>query len=122
MWDENLPDNLLIQWEHLQRGLRTLTTGHIPRGLVPKNDLGHYLELHVFCDASESAYAAAVYSRVLVDDVFQTALLASKSRVAPLKPLTVCSTSRILYVLCWGLNLSLQFSALLLTCHMKPQY
>ena len=47
------------------------------------------MELHVFCDASENAYAAAVYSRVLVDNVFQTALLASKSRVAPLKPLTV---------------------------------
>ena len=88
-WDEKLPDNLLIQWEHLQRDLRTLTTCHIPRRLVTKNDLGHSLELHVFCDASESASAAAVHSRVLVDDVFQTALLASKSRVAPLKPSTV---------------------------------
>ena len=66
-----------------------LTTCRIPRRLVTKNELGHSLELHVFCDASENAYAAAVYSRVLVDNVFQTALLASKSRVAPLKPLTV---------------------------------
>ena len=88
-WDEKLPDTLLVQWEHLQKDLRMLTTCRIPRRLVTKNELGHSLELHVFCDASENAYAAAVYSRVLVDNVFQTALLASKSRVAPLKPLTV---------------------------------
>ena len=90
-WDAKLPDTLLVQWEHLQKDLRTLTTCRISQRLVTKNELGHSLELHVFCDASKNAYAAAVYSRVLVDNVFQTALL-------------------------------LQFSALLVTCHMKFQY
>jgi hypothetical protein len=47
------------------------------------------LELHGFCDASEKAYAAAIYMRTAVEDKFICHLIASKSRVAPVKSTTL---------------------------------
>ncbi|XP_076626466.1 uncharacterized protein LOC143344360 isoform X2 [Colletes latitarsis] len=52
---------------------------------------GHLLaQLHVFCDASLEAYAAAAYIRIEVEKApTSTILIMAKSRVAPLKPLSV---------------------------------
>ncbi|XP_065182580.1 uncharacterized protein LOC135813411 [Sycon ciliatum] len=48
------------------------------------------LELHVFEDASESAFAAAAYFRLsLPDDSTRVAFVFGKSRVAPLKPISI---------------------------------
>ncbi|GFT11074.1 integrase catalytic domain-containing protein [Trichonephila clavipes] len=48
------------------------------------------IEIHDFSDASESAYAAVVYIKCFNESVqSQTRLLCSKSRVAPLKTLTI---------------------------------
>lgn len=47
-------------------------------------------ELHVFCDASSKAYAAVAYWRFpLSNKSFHTAFILAKSRVAPLKPITI---------------------------------
>ncbi|XP_024874744.1 uncharacterized protein LOC112456445 [Temnothorax curvispinosus] len=57
----------------------------IPRLVISKNpDSG--IQLHGFCDASEQAYGACIYVR---EDGVLTALLCSKSRVAPLKTLSL---------------------------------
>ncbi|XP_050295689.1 uncharacterized protein LOC126735663 [Anthonomus grandis grandis] len=46
--------------------------------------------MHGFCDSSEKAYAAVVYFRIITyDDNVQTYLLCSKSRVAPLKTISI---------------------------------
>lgn len=48
------------------------------------------LELHGFCDASQSAYGASLYLRVTDQDgKHRTGLLCSKSRVAPLKTISL---------------------------------
>jgi hypothetical protein len=48
------------------------------------------IELHGFCDASEMAYGACVYIRTIdVDGIIQTILLTARSKVAPLKTLTI---------------------------------
>ncbi|XP_075150584.1 uncharacterized protein LOC142224687 [Haematobia irritans] len=48
------------------------------------------VEIHGFSDASERAYRACVYSRVIsFDGVVQTNLLITKSRVAPLKAISL---------------------------------
>lgn len=48
------------------------------------------MELHGFSDASEQAYAAVVYLRMRSDDgATQIALVSSKTKVAPIKKLTI---------------------------------
>lgn len=48
------------------------------------------LELHGFCDASELSYAAVIYARVVnPDGSIKITMLTSKTRVAPIKPITL---------------------------------
>ncbi|XP_053681681.1 uncharacterized protein LOC128732456 [Sabethes cyaneus] len=52
----------------------------------------HYqnLQLHIFADASEVAYAAAAYFRITNSDgVGESVLVAAKTKVAPLKPSSI---------------------------------
>ena len=46
-------------------------------------------ELHVFCDASECAYGAAAYLKVTTDTDVTVSLVMGKSRVAPLKMISI---------------------------------
>ncbi|XP_075158073.1 uncharacterized protein LOC142231346 [Haematobia irritans] len=48
------------------------------------------IQFHAFCDASEDAYAAVIYTRVhLADNTICVKLLTSKSRVAPVKSISI---------------------------------
>lgn len=47
------------------------------------------MQLHGFCDASEKGYGAVIYSRVRDGAKYRTELIISKSRVAPLKVITI---------------------------------
>ncbi|GFS59879.1 integrase catalytic domain-containing protein [Trichonephila clavipes] len=46
-------------------------------------------ELHIFVDASKSSYGACVFVRTVVENDVKVTLLRSKTRVAPLKSLTI---------------------------------
>ena len=46
-------------------------------------------ELHIFCDASESAFSAVSYIRVQTGNEIKCNLIRAKSRLAPLKKLTL---------------------------------
>ena len=50
---------------------------------------GDRIELHGFADASERAYAAAIYVRSFSDGTWRSRLLCSKTRVSPLKTLSI---------------------------------
>ena len=51
---------------------------------------GQGLKLHVFCDSSDRAYSAVAYLQVETKDgEVIISLVASKSRVAPLKRMTL---------------------------------
>ena len=79
-WDEALPEALRSKWELLLEGLRAAHL-RVPRYCLSGS--GSTLRLVGFCDASTKAYAAVVYL------VSERMLMASKTRVAPLKPQTV---------------------------------
>ena len=90
-WDQPLNHNLLQQYKHLSRDLKSIEDIDTPRFIVDKNEPSkNPLQLHCFCDASTTAYAAVVYIRQPVSQGhFQSQLLVAKTRVAPIKTLCV---------------------------------
>jgi hypothetical protein len=86
-WDEFLPDGLADRFQGWLRGLNVLRSWQVPRqvsfGCAWKGLPDP--EIHVFCDASESAYGAACYLAVMVDGCLKFSLVTAKARVAPLK-------------------------------------
>ncbi|GBN75297.1 hypothetical protein AVEN_219110-1 [Araneus ventricosus] len=76
------------EWLQFSSALQNVNDIEVDRCiLLPKPDL---IEIHGFADASEAAYGAAVYckSRSRSGEVF-IKLIASKSRVSPIKRLTI---------------------------------
>ena len=87
-WDETLPEYLHTEWDDYERELPCLREITVPRTVI-KSDFS-FIEIHGFCDASEIAYGACVYLRCVSPSkrpIIQ--LLTAKSRVAPLKALSI---------------------------------
>ena len=83
-WDEELPEQLTTKWRTFQEQLPLLSNIKVPRSILVPNPSD--IQVHGFCDSSEKAYCAALY--ILSVDSEQkvtTALLTSKTRVAPVK-------------------------------------
>ncbi|XP_054628394.1 uncharacterized protein LOC129179316 [Dunckerocampus dactyliophorus] len=90
-WDEELPDDLSQRWQQWCIELLQLHHIVIPRwyGSESSHD-GQEQILHVFSDASEKAYGAVAYLQGLTaEGIAVTRLVMSKSRVAPIKKLTL---------------------------------
>lgn len=84
-WDEEVPEHIKKTWCNFVKSLPYLNNLAIPRCIK----LGSTLDvtMHTFTDASEKAYGACIYVRTLaMDGSVNIRLLASKSKVAPLKP------------------------------------
>ncbi|XP_039537633.1 uncharacterized protein LOC120485904 [Pimephales promelas] len=90
-WDEELPSDLAQEWQGWCAELPQIHHIHIPRWYGSKCMHRHNAhQLHVFCDASEKAYSTVAYLlRVADDGTKTTCLVASKSRVAPLKKISL---------------------------------
>lgn len=87
LWDDVVPPKVAEQWIIFRSQLKELEKVTIPRWIPIYNNK---LELHGFCDASESAFAASIYSRSEAEDgKFHVNLVAGKTRVAPLKALSI---------------------------------
>ncbi|XP_065052932.1 uncharacterized protein LOC135682125 [Rhopilema esculentum] len=89
-WDDPLRKDKLERWEEWVKDLKQTGTICLPRCVVSKNK-GKILsrQLHGFADASKKAYCRMVY---LVEETTEgtfTGLLSAKTRVAPLKELTI---------------------------------
>lgn len=88
-WDEAIADKLLAQWETIQASLATISGLHVDRWVKYGSDTAN-CELHGFCDASTTAFAAAVYIRVTsLAGETTSRLLVAKSKVAPIKSLSI---------------------------------
>ncbi|XP_042863635.1 uncharacterized protein LOC122247978 [Penaeus japonicus] len=92
-WDEELPLELKVKFQKWIHSSQSLNAFHVDRSYFPGmlwGDLKDNIELHRFGDASEKRYGACVYLRVPVDNgSFKVSLVMSKSRVAPIKALTL---------------------------------
>ena len=92
-WDEPLPGEVLTVWEQWLSELPHLQAIEMPRCLkagVPCDDTICETELHIFCDASENAFGAVAYLRMATNEgAVSTAFVMSRTRLAPLKQLTI---------------------------------
>ncbi|XP_036318385.1 uncharacterized protein LOC118733195 [Rhagoletis pomonella] len=86
-WGETLPQDLQHEWKSYRNELQQLQNLHIPRWL--KVVANCTVELHAFSDASSAAYAAAIYIKVTTDGYTSVNLLMAKTKVAPLKRLSI---------------------------------
>ncbi|XP_062538350.1 uncharacterized protein LOC134206636 [Armigeres subalbatus] len=86
-WDEKIEKKHLEKWLNWLRILPEMQSVEIPRcyfrhkaGITAAN-----VELHTFVDASENGFAAVAYFRFEVRDFVHCTLIGSKTRVAPIK-------------------------------------
>nr|XP_049699602.1 uncharacterized protein LOC126053427 isoform X3 [Helicoverpa armigera] len=87
-WDEQVPESIYHFWSNFVNTLPCLNNLRIPRWVVCDNAILH--EIHVFTDASERAFGCCVYLRsVNMEGAVKVQLIASKNRVAPIKPTTI---------------------------------
>ena len=90
-WHEELPEQVLEPWQAWESDFQVLTSVKLPRCYEPAEfkDIKS-IELHHFADASVSGYGTASYLRFAdVEERIHCSLVMGKSRVAPLKTVTV---------------------------------
>ena len=90
-WDDPVPKPILTVWQRWRKELPVLQERHIQRSYFPKDFNVASIELHGFSDASESAYAGVIYIRATdsLSSHVHTALVMAKTKVAPIKRLSV---------------------------------
>lgn len=88
-WDTEAPESITKQWQEWMAGLSELTQHPITRKLISEHHT-YNLQLHGFADASSKAYGAVVYIRAVYPDLSTSCnIVTAKSRVAPVKPVTI---------------------------------
>ncbi|GFX92958.1 integrase catalytic domain-containing protein [Trichonephila clavipes] len=82
-WDDPIPSSILENWNKFTKESKYLNSISIPRfmGIDQNSDI----ILHGFCDAFSKAYAAVVYLK----SKQEIHLVSAKTRVAPIKQLTI---------------------------------
>ncbi|XP_059224007.1 uncharacterized protein LOC131997304 [Stomoxys calcitrans] len=87
-WDEEVRPHSLERWNSFISDFSAIENIKISRwvNFTPDNKV----QIHGFCDASEKAYCACLYIRsISTDNVISSQLLVSKSKVAPLKTVSL---------------------------------
>lgn len=86
-WDEQITGDIQKKWKTFNEDLKNIRDITINRWLGTTEAIE--MQLHGFCDASEKGYGAVIYSRVRERETYRMEIIASKSRVAPLKMTTI---------------------------------
>lgn len=87
-WDEEVPKEMAEFWIEFRTEIGYLSNFRLDRWLKTSNQVK--IQLIGFSDSSQIAYGAVLYVRVEhPDGKVECLLLNSKSRVAPLKPITI---------------------------------
>lgn len=86
-WDGPVPIKIQTKWEEFVTKLSHVDSIVLPRWTYQNQN--SITELHGFCDASEKAYGAAIYIKVMnSSEKTEVILLTAKSKVAPAKQKT----------------------------------
>ena len=88
-WDEEVSPETRKKWVKLFEDINMLNDVKFDRCITPSDVVGDPM-LVVFCDASRLAFGTCAYARwKLLDGRFGARFIAAKSRVAPLKELSI---------------------------------
>lgn len=114
-WDEEVSGDIAVEWRAwVQQTEECSRQFSFPRRLLSTEFVDGYFELHVFCDASKSAYGTCVYLRcVSSQGAICCNLIAAKAFVAPIKQQTIprlelqaaCKAASLALVIIRALNL-----------------
>ncbi|XP_070074086.1 uncharacterized protein [Drosophila takahashii] len=86
-WDDKLPSEMSQRWQAFLHEYSDLNQIRVPRWVCFQPEIK--VAYHGFCDASQKAYGAAIYVRVEVGQKILSNLLTSKTRVAPVKTVSL---------------------------------
>lgn len=77
-------------WYELKGQLKKIQDFEIKRRVIHLNSPNLKYEIHGFCDSSQLAYGACIYLKCIDEyNNVDVQLLCAKSRVAPIKPITL---------------------------------
>lgn len=87
-WDESVPLDVATTWTNFKEQLKIINGFNIPRQIIVEDPTN--IQLHGFCDASNAAYGAVLYVRSTSSvGTHMIRLLSSKTRVAPIKRISL---------------------------------
>lgn len=86
-WDDTVPPDIANKWRNFLLELDYVKNITVPRKVTADRAVQH--QLIGFCDGSSKAYGCCVYLRSVGPEECQAHLLIAKSKLAPIKPLTV---------------------------------
>ncbi|XP_049866891.1 uncharacterized protein LOC126367429 [Pectinophora gossypiella] len=87
-WDDQLTETLRDEWFRYREELEKMPTIELPRWIGITDDVER-IELHGFSDASTIAYSAVVYCRVITPTAILVTMLEARTRVAPVKQVSL---------------------------------
>ncbi|XP_055622958.1 uncharacterized protein LOC129766451 [Toxorhynchites rutilus septentrionalis] len=90
-WDDPISNKLQKRWQWWTDLFPQLELLRIPLCYFPAPFPinSHELEVHIFVDASELAYSCVAYFRLLTENNIIVALISAKTKVAPIKSLSI---------------------------------
>lgn len=88
-WTDELPLELASEWSSYRDQLLHMDIIYLNRWLHTLSDGTTRLEVHGFSDASCLAYSAAVYLRVITTNTIHVSLVIAKTKVAPVKQVSL---------------------------------
>ncbi|CAD7001397.1 unnamed protein product, partial [Ceratitis capitata] len=86
-WDETVSSTTMNRWQTFVSGYAEINNIRVPRwvNFTPCATA----EIHGFCDASEKAYAATIFLKITLEGKVNVNLLMAKTRVAPVKTISL---------------------------------
>lgn len=88
-WDIPVEAEIATKFHEWTEQLPELSKINIPRWIQSGPGEAKHLSLHTFADASKKAYSAVIFLRIETDEGVSVHLLAARSRVAPLKRISI---------------------------------